>query len=60
MIRWCVYTKAATCNSPQKLFVFVGELLEAKSVSARENVDEAGFIAKYQMLEKDPAKNFVY
>src|SRR5262245_20994150 len=45
-----------TCNekpgSPQKLFVFVGELLEAKTVSARENYNEARFSATYRIIHR--------
>ena len=44
------------CNerpgSPQKLFVFVGELLQAKIVSARENYNEARFSATYRIIDR--------
>jgi hypothetical protein len=44
------------CNektgSPQKLFVFIGELLQAKTVSARENTNEARFSATYKILDR--------
>jgi len=39
-------------NSPQKLFVFVGEFLEAKTVPARRNYNEARFVAKYRIVQK--------
>jgi hypothetical protein len=44
------------CNenagSPQKLFVFVGELLQAKTVSARELHNEARFSATYRIVDR--------
>ncbi|MHA4847539.1 hypothetical protein ACX0G7_25460 [Flavitalea antarctica] len=49
-------TQTTGCNekpdSPQKLFVFIGELLHAKRVSARQHVNEARFSATYRILER--------
>lgn len=44
------------CNekagSPQKLFVFIGELLHAKKLPAREYVNEARFSATYRIIDR--------
>ena len=44
------------CNekpgAPRKLFAFIGELLQARSVSARENYNEARFSATYRIIDK--------
>jgi hypothetical protein len=44
------------CNerprSPQKLFVFIGELLHARTISARENYNEARFSATYRIIDR--------
>lgn len=47
---------AADCgenpDSPQKLFVFIGERLSIKSVDARELYNETRFIATYKIIKK--------
>ena len=47
---------AGDCNenqdSPKKLFVFIGELLEAKTIAARENYNDPRFSVKYKILER--------
>ncbi len=48
--------KSETCNenssAKEKLFVFVGEKLEVKTLPGRERVNEAKFLAKYKILDK--------
>ena len=39
-------------GTPKKIFVFIGELLQAKTVSARENYNEARFSATYRIIDR--------
>ena len=39
-------------SAKDKLFVFIGERLDVKTLPNKENLNEAKFIAKYKILEK--------